>query len=62
MPYLKHRSREVLFREIVISFLGGPAADDKPQETQAQKYCKACKAAKKDTDCYSCSMNQSSLE
>ena len=52
-PYLKHRSREILFRECVIGLVTG-GEEGAPKETKKELYCRACKAAKKD-NCDTCS-------
>ncbi len=41
-----------MFREAILGILG--AGGD--EETLEQKYCRACKAAKKNVDCEKCSM------
>jgi hypothetical protein len=46
-----------MFREIVIGFLGGNG-DGKTTETPEDKYCRACKAAKKNIDCEQCEMRK----
>lgn len=47
-PYLKHRQRETLFRELAIAFLTGGK-----EETPEDAYCAACRQAGKD-DCATC--------
>lgn len=49
-PFIEYKSRELLFREGVISFLGISEAD--PVQ---DKFCEVCKAAKMDKDCSTCS-------
>jgi hypothetical protein len=49
-PFLDYKSRDLMFREAVLSFLG--VSDSNPVE---DKFCTACKAAKMDKDCKSCS-------
>jgi hypothetical protein len=42
MPYLKHRSREVLFREAILGFLGvGPAGKDGKCTPSKKRKCQA---------------------
>jgi hypothetical protein len=48
-PYLEYKSRDVLFREAVLSFLGVKTQSDTQDE-----YCKVCKAANPDMDCSTC--------
>jgi hypothetical protein len=47
-PYLKHRKRELLFREAVIAFMTGGK-----EETPEDAYCEACKQSGK-ADCSTC--------
>ena len=53
-PWLKYQERQVLFREAIIHLLVGETAGEKKARTE-DAYCRACKAAKKDHDCNSCS-------
>lgn len=48
-----YRRREVLFRESVIAFLGGPT-EGKPV-TPEDQYCQSCREAGLDDDCSACS-------
>jgi len=51
-PWLKHRSREILFRESIIAFIGAEGKEDTPEH----KYCKACRELGED-DCQNCEFN-----
>ena len=46
-------SREVLFREAVLAFMG--VKEKTTKEDVEDSYCKVCKQAKKDVDCSTCS-------
>jgi hypothetical protein len=46
----------MLFREAVIRFLVGET-DVQKKKRQTDDFCRACKAAKRDKDCLSCSKN-----
>jgi hypothetical protein len=50
-PYIEHKTRDIMFREVILGLLG---VNDKG-ETNKDKYCQACKAAKKNVDCEGCS-------
>jgi len=50
---IKYRRRETLFREGVIAFFVGETKEEKKTRIN-QKYCKACRAAKKKLDCARC--------
>lgn len=49
-PYMDYKSRDYLFREAVLSFLGV-----KTQKQTEDTYCEVCRAAGKDIDCANCS-------
>ena len=44
----------MLFREAVIGFLVGETEEEKQQRIE-NKYCEACRMARKDVDCRRCS-------
>ena len=52
-PYIRHRRRELLFREAVLSFLGVKDPVEEERRLSAA-YCEACRAAGRDLDCESC--------
>lgn len=49
-PYIKHKSREILFREAVLQFLGVSTKEDTKRE-----YCDTCKRVNPNADCSTCS-------
>ncbi|OHD22465.1 MAG: hypothetical protein A2Y38_25010 [Spirochaetes bacterium GWB1_59_5] len=51
-PYLRHRRREMVFREAVCAFLGVPEGG--PQ-TPEDRYCASCREAGMNDDCGACS-------
>jgi len=52
-PYIRHRRRELLFREAVILFLGAKDPVEEEERLTAA-YCEACRRAGLDSDCDSC--------
>ena len=55
-PYLKHKIRNVTFREAVLGFMGVKTQGDVEDE-----YCKTCKAAGKN-NCAACDRNIQVME
>ena len=54
-PYVEFIGRDILFREAVLGVLGiGKGSKNEPTNLQ-DSFCVACKAAKKDIDCNTCS-------
>jgi hypothetical protein len=52
-PFLEHKKRDWMFRELVIGFFTGGKEDD--NKASPDNFCKACKAAKLDKNCDTCS-------
>jgi hypothetical protein len=50
--FLKNQTREFLFREAVIAFMG--AGDKSSTDSPEDAYCRSCKQANKTVDCSKC--------
>jgi hypothetical protein len=57
--FIKNQSRELLFREALIVFVG---AGETKQERLADAYCQSCKQANKDIDCSKCNRQVEVIE